>query len=149
VLPPQVIRSLLAGSVQPPPDLSRETMHKSFAKLKALVGELNRRHIVVLAGTDGFGFDLSRELELYVEAGMSPAEALATATILPAQTYGLADKTGSIAVGKLAELALIDGDPSKNMSDIRQVEWVMRDGRLMQTADLRAAIGISGPAKRG
>lgn len=148
VLPPQVTRSFLAGSVQPPPDLSRDTMHKSFAKLRDLVAELNRRHVVVLAGTDGLGFDLARELELYVQAGMSPADALATATILPAQTYGLADKTGSIAVGKLAELALVDGDPSRNIGDVRQVEWVMRDGRLMQASALRSAIGISGPAKR-
>jgi hypothetical protein len=147
-LPPQLTRGFLAGSVQPPPDLSRDTMHKSFAKLQALVAELNRRHVVVLAGTDGMGFELVRELELYVAAGMSPAEALATATILPAQSYGLGGKTGSIAVGKLAELALIDGDPSKNIGDLRQVEMVMRDGKMMQASELRAAIGISGPPKK-
>jgi len=56
--------------------------------------------------------------------------------------------TGSLAKGKLAELALIDGDPQKNIGDLRQVELVMRDGKLMNAADLRAAIGISGPPKR-
>jgi len=62
--------------------------------------------------------------------------------------YGLSKETGSLAKGKLAELALIDGDPSKNIGDLRQVELVMRDGKLMQAADLRAALGISGPPKR-
>jgi len=52
-------------------------------------------------------------------------------------------------VGKKAELALVDGDPSKNIGDLRQVEIVMRDGRLMKAEDLRAAIGITGAPKRG
>ena len=56
----------------PTPDLSRADMRASFAKLKALVGELDERHIIILAGTDGVGFELIRELELYVEAGMTP-----------------------------------------------------------------------------
>ncbi len=60
----------------------------------------------------------------------------------------MADKTGSLAKGKLAELALIDGDPSKNIGDLRQVELVMRDGKLMKASELRASLGISGPPKR-
>jgi imidazolonepropionase-like amidohydrolase len=147
-LPPQLVRGLRAGSVVPPPDLPRETMRKSYAKLEDLAAELNRRHVTVLAGTDGFAFELIRELELYVKAGMSKEDALAAATIVPAQTYKLGDQTGSLKVGKLAELALIDGDPSKNIGDLRQVELVMRDGKLMHAADLRDAIGISGLPKK-
>ena len=148
-LPPQFSRAFLSGGMAPPPDLSRERMRASFLKLQALIPELYKRHIPVMAGTDGFGFDLIRELELYVSSGMTPEDALATATIIPAQTFHLGDQTGSLARGKLAELALIDGDPSKNIGDLRQVELVMRDGRLMKASDLRAAIGISGPPKRG
>jgi Amidohydrolase family len=147
-LPPQLARGFLSGGMAPPPDLSRERMRASFAKLQALIPELYRRHIPVMAGTDGFGFDLIRELELYVAAGMTPEDALATATIIPAQTFHLGDQTGSLAQGKLAELALIDGDPSKNIGDLRQVELVMRDGKLMKASELRSAIGISGPPKR-
>ena len=147
-LPPQLSRGFLSGGMAPPADLSRDRMRASFAKLDALIPELYKRHIPVLAGTDGFGFDLIRELELYVNAGMTPEDALATATIIPAQTYHLGDQTGSLAKGKLAELALIDGDPSKNIGDLRQVELVMRDGKLMKASELRAAIGISGPPKR-
>lgn len=147
-LPAQVSRGFLSSSLAPKPDLSRAQMRASFAKLQALVEELNKRHMTILAGTDGLGFELIRELELYVAAGMSPADALATATINPARTFHLADKTGSIAKGKLAELALIDGDPSKNIGDLRQVELVMRDGKIMDAQALRDAVGISGPPKK-
>ena len=70
------------------------------------------------------------------------------ATINPATVFRLGDQTGSIAVGKLAELALIDGDPSKNIGDLRQVELVMRDGKIMDAQALRESLGISGPPKK-
>ena len=147
-LPPQLARGFLSSAMAPEPGLTRERMRASFAKLQALIPELYRRHIPVLAGTDGFGFELIRELELYVQAGMKPEDALATVTIIPAQVYHLSDVTGSIANGKLAELALVHGDPQKNIGDLRQVDYVMRDGKLMKASDLRAALGISGPPAR-
>jgi imidazolonepropionase-like amidohydrolase len=147
-LPSQFSRGYLQSAMAPTPDVSRARMRASFAKLVELVGELHRRHITILAGTDGNGFELIHELELYVQAGMLPAEALATATIDPARLFKLGKVTGSLARGKLAELALIDGDPSSNIGDLRQVELVMRDGKLMEAQALRNAIGISGPPKR-
>jgi imidazolonepropionase-like amidohydrolase len=147
-LPSQLVRSLLQSALAPTPDLTRARMRASFAKVQALVPELEKRHVTILAGTDGFGFELIHELELYVEAGLTPEQALATATINPAMVYGLSKETGSLAKGKLAELALIDGDPSVNIGDLRHVELVMRDGKLMKAQDLRAALGISGPPKR-
>jgi Amidohydrolase family len=147
-LPAQFARGFLSGALAPTPELSRAQMHASFDQLKALVGELNRRHIAILGGTDGVGFDLIRELELYVQAGLTPADALATVTINPAIAYHLADRTGSLAKGKLAELALIDGDPSRNIGDLRQVQMVIRDGKIMDVQALRASLGISGPPKR-
>ncbi len=146
-LPPQVSRGFLSSALAPSPELSRETMRASFAKLCAIIPELGRRHIVLLAGTDGIGFELIRELELYVQAGLTPEEALATATINPAIAFGLSQQTGSLAKGKLAELALIDGDPSQRIGDLRQVELVMRDGKIMEAQGLRKALGISAPPK--
>ena len=147
-LPSQFARGFLSAGLAPTPELSREEMRASFAKLKGLIPELNRRHIEILAGTDGIGFELVRELELYVESGLTPADALATATIIPARAYHLGDQTGSVATGKLAELALINGDPSKSIADLRQVELIMRDGKMMTASDLRATLGISGAPKR-
>jgi imidazolonepropionase-like amidohydrolase len=146
-LPPQIERGFKAGGLLPPADLARGTLSKSFAKLQALVMEFHLRGAPVLAGTDGTGLELVRELELYVAAGMTPADALATATIVPAQAFGVGAESGSIVVGKKAELALVAGDPSKRVGDLRNVELVMRDGRFMKAEDLRAAIGIAGPPK--
>jgi cytosine/adenosine deaminase-related metal-dependent hydrolase len=151
-LPSQFARGYLQTAIPPTPDLSRARMRASFAKLVELVGELvgelNKRHITILAGTDGNGFEVIHELELYEQAGLSPEEALATATINPATEFKVSDITGSLAKGKLAELALIDGDPQKNMGDLRQVELVMRDGKMMDAQALRASLGISGPPKK-
>ena len=147
-LPPQLVRGLRQSALAPTADMPRERMRASFAKVQALVPELEKRHVTILAGTDGLGIELVHELELYVQAGLTPEQALATATINPAKVYGLAKETGSIAQGKLAELALIDGDPQRNIGDLRQVELVMRDGKLVKAADLRAAVGISGLPKR-
>lgn len=147
-LPPQMERGLRAGGLAPTPEISRAQMRRGFAALVSLVGELHRRGVPIVAGTDGSGLELVRELELYVQAGMTPAQALATATIVPARLYGAGDVAGSIEVGKNAELFLVEGDPSRNISDLRNVVAVMRDGRLMQADDLRTAAGLSGAPRR-
>lgn len=142
-MPPQVERNFRAGGLPPSPEVSRERMRQAQAALSRLVAELHRRHIAIVAGTDGSGLELVRELELYVAAGFTPADALASATIVPSQLFGVGAEAGSITVGKKAELFLVEGDPSHNIGDLRHVLVVMRDGRLMQAADLRNAIGIS------
>jgi hypothetical protein len=147
-LPPAVERGFRAGGLAPTPQISREQMRKSFAAMVALTGELHRRHMTIVAGTDGAGLELVRELELYVQAGFTPAEAIASATIVPSREFGAGVDAGSIAVGKKAELFLVDGDPSQNVGDLRNVIVVMREGRLMQASALRAAVGISGPPHR-
>jgi imidazolonepropionase-like amidohydrolase len=144
-LPPQVERGVRAGGLQPPADLPRATMRASFAKLQALIPEMAKRHMPILAGTDGSGLELVRELELYVAAGLSPGDALASATITPARAYHLDQEIGSITIGKRAELVLVDGDPGKSIGDLRQVELVLQGGRVMKAEDLRGAVGISGP----
>lgn len=144
-MPPSVERSFRAASFAPSAEVSREQMRRTQAALQNLVTELHRRHITIVAGTDGSGLELVRELELYVAAGFTPAEALATATLVPARLFGVGDETGSIRVGKAADLALVEGDPSRNIGDLRNVVMVMRDGRLMDANALRRAVGISGP----
>ena len=112
-------------------------------KLVELVGRLHRAGVPVVAGTDGSGLELVRELELYVEAGFTPAEALAAATIVPARMVGADGRTGSIAVGKDADLALVEGDPSRTIGDLRHTRVVMMGGKLMDADKLRAAVGVS------
>jgi cytosine/adenosine deaminase-related metal-dependent hydrolase len=143
-LPPQAERGLKSGGLELPQGLSRAQMRRGFAKLEELTMELHRRGAPIQAGTDGLGLELVRELELYVQAGFTPQDAIAAATIVPATVMGLNHETGSLAVGKLAELVLVDGDPSHDVADLRKVDMVMRDGRLMRGEDLRAAAGLSG-----
>ena len=101
----------------------------------------------IVAGTDGGGPELIRDLELYVDGGLTPAEALATATIVPAREFGVDRERGSIAVGKTSDLVLVDGDVSRNIGALRHVDTVMLGDRLMKGSDLRAAAGLTGMPK--
>ena len=103
--------------------------------------------IPIVAGTDGSGLELIRELELYVAAGFTPAEALATATIAPARLLNVDKSTGSIAIGQAADLVLVEGDPSHRIGDLRNTRIVMMDGKLMDADALRTASGFSGRPK--
>ena len=74
------------------------------------------------------GFGDQREIELLVEAGFSPVEAIKIATLNGAVYLGRDKQIGSIAAGKNADLVVIKGDPSKQISDVENVEIVFKDG---------------------
>jgi imidazolonepropionase-like amidohydrolase len=146
-LPPAVERGFRQGGLTLPPNYTRADFRASFAKLAALVAAMHRAGVPIVAGTDGSGMEIVRELELYVDAGFTNAEALASATIAPAHLVGADTRTGSIAVGKAADLVLVDGDPSTTIGDLRHTRIVMMDGKLMDADALRAAGGLSGRPK--
>jgi len=112
-----------------------------------MVALLQRMHLAgvpIVAGTDGSGIEIVRELEIYVQAGFTTAEALAAATIAPARLVGQEAKVGSVKVGKDADLALIEGDPSARIGDLRQTRVIMLNGKLLDADALRSAAGFSG-----
>jgi imidazolonepropionase-like amidohydrolase len=146
-MPPATERGFRQGGFAVPKGLTRADARKSFDKLVALVGEMHKAGVPVVSGTDGSGMELVRELELYVQAGFTPAEALAAATIVPAHLVGADGDTGSITVGKAADLVLVEGDPSKHIGDLRNTRIVMMDGQLMDADALRKASGFSGRPK--
>jgi imidazolonepropionase-like amidohydrolase len=146
-LPPTTERGFRAGGFAVPKDLSRADYRASWAKMVALLGRMHQAGVPIVAGTDGAGIELVHELEIYVQAGLTPAEALAAATIVPARLVGQEAKTGSVKVGKTADLALIDGDPSTRIGDLRQTRVVMLDGKLLDADALRSAAGFSGRPK--
>ena len=101
-------------------------------------------HIPLLAGTDlGFAYvlpsDLSKELELMVDAGLTPMEALRTATINPAIFMNRDSEMGSINEAKIADLVLLDDDPIQNIHAIEHVDGVMANGKFMTHAELAEA----------
>jgi len=146
-LPPATERGFRQGGFAVPKDLTRVDYRKSFAKLSALVALMHKSGIPIVAGTDGWGLELVRELELYVAAGFTPAEALAAATIAPARLVGVDKTTGSIAVGKTADVVLVEGDPSRRIGDLRNTRTVMLGGNVMDADALRDASGFSGRPK--
>jgi imidazolonepropionase-like amidohydrolase len=147
-LPPATERSFRQGGFAVPAGVTRADWRASYRKLAGLVGAMHEAGVPIVAGTDGSGLELVRELELYVsDAGFTPAEALASATIVPARLVDADTDTGSIAVGKAADLVLVEGDPSKRIGDLRHTIWVMMDGKLMDADELRAAGGFAGKPK--
>lgn len=143
-LPPLMQRGLLNSGFQPEEGQTREGYRASFDRLVQLVGAMQRAGVPIVAGTDGSGLELVHELELYVQAGLTPAQALQSATIRTARLVGADQATGSITVGKEADLLLVEGDPSRNIGDLRHSLWVMSDGVLMNADELRSAVGFSG-----
>jgi imidazolonepropionase-like amidohydrolase len=143
-LPPAVERGFKSGPIPLPEGTSREDAVASFKHMVEYVAAMRKAGVPIVAGTDGVGFELVRELELYVQGGMSPAEALATATIDAARNVKADNRTGSSAVGKEADLLLVDGDVEKDIGDLRHVDKVVMDGALLDGDALRAAAGFNG-----
>jgi imidazolonepropionase-like amidohydrolase len=146
-LPPIVERNFRAGGFAVPKDLTRADYRASWAKMLGLLGKMHKAGVSIVAGTDGSGIEIVHELEIYEEAGFTPAEALAAATIVPARLVGQDKHTGSIQVGKTADLSLVDGDPSRSIGALRQTRVVMLDGKLLDPDALRSAAGFSGRPK--
>ncbi len=148
IISPVLERSVFtAGGYPLIEGLTRDDYRKSYAKMVDLVGRLHKAGVMVVAGTDGWGIELIRELEIYQRAGFSPAEAIQSATIVPARVVGADKRTGSIAVGKEADMVLVDGDPSTDLGALRRVVTVVSDGYVMDAGELRKAAGYSGTPK--
>jgi len=146
-LPAVTERGLKTGGYPLFGDVTRDDFRKSYEKMVALIGKLNEAGVPIVAGTDGWGLELVREIEIYEQAGMSKAQALQTATINPARLVGIADRTGSITKGKEADMLLVDGDVSADLGALRRVHTVVSDGYVMDGNELRAAAGFSGMPK--
>ena len=142
-MPPDVQRGLRVAEFNIPDDATAARYDKSYLKMVDFVGRMHRAGVPIVAGTDGLpGFTLQRELQLYVDAGMTPAQALQTATWNPAKYARVLDDRGSIAVGKRADLILIDGDPAHDISDIRKVATVIKGDIVYYPSEVYSELGI-------
>lgn len=112
----------------------------------ALVGQMHRAGVRLLAGTDMPGAlrlpgeSLIEELELFVSAGLTPAEALRTATLGPAEFLGTEDSMGTIEPGKVADLVLLSANPLEQIGDLRAVVGVMAAGRYWSRQQLDSMV---------
>jgi imidazolonepropionase-like amidohydrolase len=111
----------------------------------AAVRALHAAGVPIVAGSDqGLpGCTLLLELELYVRAGLTPLEALRTATLVPARVMGLEGELGSIAPGMRADLILVDGNPLDDIRALRNLRRVIRDGVVLDPAELHRLADLS------
>jgi imidazolonepropionase-like amidohydrolase len=104
---------------------------------------MHREGIPLVAGTDAMpGFALHRELELYVKGGIPAGEALRIATWNGAKYTRTLERAGSIAPRKSADLILVDGDPIKDISAIRNIALVMKEGIAFYPSEIYESMGI-------
>ena len=145
-LPLQVQRGAKsAGEALPTPDSATDQLYRaSYANFVRMVKKLYDNGITIVAGTDlGKGYSLHRELEIYNQAGIPAPQVLQMATLTAARVMKRDGELGSIAPGKLADLILVNGDPTTNISDIRKIDTVIKGGAVMYPAELYPAMGVA------
>ena len=143
-MPPTWQRAIRSGTGGLPVQPGLEARYRdSFQRLVDLVGALHRSGVRLVAGTDGIGgLALARELELYVAAGIAPKEVLRIATLGAAEVMKRDREHGRVAPGYVADLLLLDGDPTVNLADIRKVRTVIRGDRVFDSAAVYRALGV-------
>ena len=106
---------------------------------------MHARKVRFLAGCDALvpGFCIHDELEWMTRAGLSPAEALRTATINPAQFLGRADSDGSIRPGNRADLVLLAANPLQDIRNTRRIEAVLIGGRLLSRREIDSILAAA------
>jgi hypothetical protein len=142
-MPPDIQRGLRVAEMKIPDDATAERYNKSFLKMVEFVGRMYKAGVPIVAGTDAIpGFTVQSELEWYVRAGMTPSQALQVATWNGAKYSRTLEDRGSIAPGKRADLILVDGDPTKDISDIRKVALVLKGDTAYYPSEIFEAMGI-------
>ena len=118
----------------------RATLAKQdYMKAMEIIGQFYKAGIPIVAGTDNVVpvFSLYLEIETYQKLGnLTPFEAIQTATIIPARAMGFGNKTGSLEVGKEADIAILDKNPLENIENIRSVSAVVSNGNYYQSRPL-------------
>ena len=141
--PPQVRREMLSGALEVPPD-KQAAYHEAFPAMLRLLKAIYDAGVTIIPGTDALaGYTLHHELELYARAGIPPAEVLRMATWTPALVMGVDKDRGIIAPGKLADMILVNGDPTKNIQDINKITTVIKGGKVYDPAAIEKAFGIA------
>jgi len=140
--PPQIRRGAMGGGL-PVPQGMDQRYRDSYAAMLRMLKMFYDAGIPIVAGTDSLaGFVLHSELESYVAAGIPAPKVLQLATLGAARVMRRDAETGSVAVGKAADVILVDGDPTARIADIRRVVTVIQGGNLYDAGALYGALGV-------
>lgn len=120
------------------------TAHARFDRTLGILRALHDAGVPIVAGTDEGvpGFSVYREVELFPKFGMTPMQALQSASVVGARAMGAADSLGTLEPGKLADLIVFERNPLDDISNVRRVELVMKGGTLYRSRDIWKAIGF-------
>jgi hypothetical protein len=141
--PPQIRRAMRSGALEAPKE-KESAYREAFPAMLRLLKALHDGGVTIIPGTDALaGYMLHHELELYVRAGIPAPEVLRMATLTPALVMGANKDRGVIAAAKLADLILIDGDPTKDMHDLGKITHVIKGGNIYDPAGIEKALGIT------
>jgi imidazolonepropionase-like amidohydrolase len=143
-LPVQAQRDAKSGDgALPVADPATDRLYRaSYANMVRMLKKLYDSGVQIVAGTDDTGYALHRELEIYNEAGIPAPEVLRMATIEAARLMHRDQELGSIASGKYADMILVNGDPTKHISDIRHIDTVIKLGQVFLPSEMYPAFGI-------
>jgi imidazolonepropionase-like amidohydrolase len=140
--PAQIRRSMRSGALEVPKE-KEAAYREAFPAMLNLLKALHDSGITIIPGTDALaGYTLHHELELYVRAGIPPPEVLQMATLTSATVMGVEKERGIIAAGKIADMILVEGDPTQNIHDIRNVSTVIKNGKIYDPGEIEKALGI-------
>lgn len=136
--------ALLANYRSVKNDTDAATAKGRVRTAQTMVKALFDAGVPIVAGTDGAlpGYSVLRSIEMHVDAGMTPMQAIESATRVPAASMGLLKDTGTIETGKRADFVVLDADPLANISNIRKLRWVIANGRVIAPARLWAEAGF-------
>jgi hypothetical protein len=128
-------------------EVLRQRIRMLLTRYERLVGDMRRAGVEFLAGTDTSplnpvlpGWGLHQELELLVDSGLTPMEALQAATRNPARYFGKLSEMGTIEEGKSADLVLLDADPLEDIRNTQKIAAVVMRGRYYSRQDLDAML---------
>jgi imidazolonepropionase-like amidohydrolase len=136
--------ALLANYRSVKNDTDAATARRRLRESQTMVKALFDAGVPIVAGTDGAlpGYSLLRSLEIYVDAGLTPMQAIESATRVAAESMGLAKDSGTIEAGKRADMIVLTADPLTNISNIRKLRYVIANGRVLEPSRLWTAAGF-------
>ncbi|MGV2497025.1 amidohydrolase family protein [Pelagerythrobacter aerophilus] len=115
----------------------------AFVKIKELIMRLHDRGVRLLPGTDdATGLSLHRELQIYGEAGIAPAEVLRLGTLAPEVYMGRDQNLGSVERGKYADFLLLPGNPLEDLRELHRIAMVVKGGTIYFPSEIHAAFGV-------